>query len=281
MTQDYRGQKIALLTQHGKEQVIAPVLEPALGCSVQLVSHFDTDQLGTFTRDIPRPGSQLEAARRKARKGMELSGLPIGLASEGSFTPDPLTGLFPWNVELLVLIDELRGIEIVGMAQGEAQSGHLLAGDWEAVEDFARAEDFPAHQLVLRPQDQDAPRLHKGIADWDRLRSCFEDCKAQADNGLVFIETDLRAFANPTRMSRIGDAAADLLRRLQSRCPECDQPGYWVTERQAGLPCSACGEPTSIYRAEVWQCPACAHRAVVPRSDRTSVGPQHCQHCNP
>ena len=71
----YRGQTIALLTQHGKERVIAPALEPALGCHIQLVTGYDTDQLGTFTRDKPRPGSQLEAARRKVRIGMALSGL--------------------------------------------------------------------------------------------------------------------------------------------------------------------------------------------------------------
>jgi len=53
-----------------KERVIAPVLEPALGCQIELVDGFDTDQLGTFTRDIPRDGTQLEAARKKARIGM-------------------------------------------------------------------------------------------------------------------------------------------------------------------------------------------------------------------
>ena len=47
----YADQKIALLTQHGKERVIAPTLEPHLGCEVPLVTGFDTDQLGTFTRD--------------------------------------------------------------------------------------------------------------------------------------------------------------------------------------------------------------------------------------
>ena len=80
----YRGQSIALLTQHGKERVIAPALEPALDCRVQLVTGYDTDQLGTFTRDKPRPGTQLEAARRKARVGMTLSGLPVGLVLEAT-----------------------------------------------------------------------------------------------------------------------------------------------------------------------------------------------------
>ncbi len=45
----YAGQRLAFLTQHGKEAVIAPALEPALGCKVEHISDFDTDQLGTFT----------------------------------------------------------------------------------------------------------------------------------------------------------------------------------------------------------------------------------------
>ena len=91
----YSGRGVALLTQHGKERMIAPVLESALGCRVERVTGYDTDQLGTFTRDVPRAGTQIEAARKKARIGMELSGLSLGLASEGSFGPDPMGGCFP------------------------------------------------------------------------------------------------------------------------------------------------------------------------------------------
>ena len=80
----YADRRIALLTQHGKERVIAPALEPGLGCTIEHVSGFDTDLLGTFTRETARAGSQLDAARRKARKGMELSGLDAGLAAVGS-----------------------------------------------------------------------------------------------------------------------------------------------------------------------------------------------------
>ncbi len=134
---DYAGRPIALLTRHGKERVIAPALEPALGCRVELVTGYDTDRLGTFTREIPRAGSQLEAARRKARIGMELSGLSLGLASEGAFGPDPMAGLFPWNVEIVVFIDDEAGIEIVGRAQGPARHAHLSSGEWAAAEDLA------------------------------------------------------------------------------------------------------------------------------------------------
>lgn len=277
----WSDQRVALLTQHGKERVIAPVLEPALGCVVHHVDHFDTDQLGTFTRDVPRPGSQLEAARQKARTGMTLSGLPVGLASEGSFGPDPFTGMFPWNVEMLVWLDDRLGIEVVGMAQGPAQSGHLQTGDWSEVERFADEEGFPSHHLVIRPQDQDDPRLIKGITDWPALRTAFDACVNQASNRQVFLELDLRAFANPTRMTRIGEAAQDLLKRLQSACPACAKPGYWITQRTGGLPCKACKQPTKTYLSQEWACVSCGHQHSERRTDRLFAEPQHCEHCNP
>lgn len=277
----YQGRKVALLTQHGKEQVIAPALEPRLGCVVEHVTGFDTDQLGTFTRDVSRPGTQLEAARRKARKGIVLSGLSVGMASEGSFGPDPFSGMFPWNVELLIWIDDQMGLEVVGIAQGTARSGHLQTSDWGAIETFAVSEGFPQHQLVLRPNGQDDLRIYKGIADWARLKSCFLDCIAESSNRQVFVETDLRAFANPSRMQNIEQAARDLLQRLQSCCPACKTPGYWVTERQTGLPCAACGLPTSSYRNAVWTCLRCPHRSVQPRTDCDAADPKHCASCNP
>ena len=61
-----------LLTQHEKERVIAPVLEPGLGCSIELVTGFDTDQYGTFTRETPRNGTRLEAASRRQEKACSL-----------------------------------------------------------------------------------------------------------------------------------------------------------------------------------------------------------------
>lgn len=225
----WADQRVALLTQHGKERVIAPVLEPALGCVVHHVDHFDTDQLGTFTRDVPRPGSQLDAARDKARMGMTLSGLPVGLASEGSFGPDPFTGMFPWNVEMLVWLDDQLGIEVVGMAQGPAQSGHLQTAAWEVVERFAKEEDFP----------------------------------------------------NPTRMARIGEAAKDLLQRLQSTCPVCEAPGYWIAKHLGGLPCGVCKQATKTHISQEWACVRCDHRHTERRTDRLFAEPQHCEFCNP
>jgi hypothetical protein len=85
----YHHQRVSFLTQHGKETLVTPILEPALGCSIIHTDGYDTDLLGTFSRDIPREGRQLDTARRKARIGMTLAGSTIGIASEGSFMPIP------------------------------------------------------------------------------------------------------------------------------------------------------------------------------------------------
>ena len=58
---------------HGKEKVIAPEFKKKLDAKVFLVNDFNTDELGTFTRDIPRYGNQIDAARKKARIGIEIA----------------------------------------------------------------------------------------------------------------------------------------------------------------------------------------------------------------
>ena len=279
--QPYVDRRIAFLTQHCKERVVAPVLEASSGCRVERVAGYDTDQLGTFTRDIPRFGTQLDAARKKARIGMDLAGSPLGLASEGSFGPDPFAGMFSWNVEALIFIDDELGIEVCGMFQGPCGSEHLLAEDWPAVETFARQAGFPAQKLVLRPDGENDPRIRKGIDGWPGLRAAFAWTQRLSVSGKVFAEFDLRAHAHPGRMENIRRAAEDLAAKLDSPCPACGAPGYALVERVAGLPCADCGAPTREPRAEVWGCVRCAHRDTRERTDATVADPGRCDWCNP
>ena len=277
----YSGRPVALLTQHGKERVIAVALEPALGCRVERVTGYDTDLLGTFTRNIPRAGTQLEAARRKARLGMDLSGLPLGIASEGSFVPDPFTGMFPWNVEFMIWIDDERGLEIVGVAQGKTNCAHVLTANWQEAEAFARRAEFPEHHLVVRPEGENDPRIRKGIADWTDLQAAFAWALDQSESRCAFIETDMRAHANPTRMDNIRLAAEDLASKLSSFCPACGTPGFWIVEHLAGLPCEACGAPTHETCADVYGCCKCAHRVTRERTGAVHASAGRCDYCNP
>lgn len=277
----YFGRPVALLTQHGKEQVIAPVLAATPGCRVERIDGYDTDQLGTFSREIPRFGTQLEAARRKARLGMELSGLPLGVASEGAFGPDPVTALCAWNVEILLWLDDALDIEIVARAQGQATFAHVTATGWASVESFAHRMQFPGHHMVVRPGCADDPRIRKGIDTWVQLEAAFRHASAQSADGTVFIETDVRAHANPTRMSLIRVATEDLSRRLASRCPACATPGFAIIDYVRGLPCMDCALPTSEPVAERLGCVACDHRLERRCTGPASADPGRCDACNP
>ena len=100
----YTGRAAVLATKHDKLPLVAPPLA-AVGREVLAVA-VDTDRLGTFTGEIPRPGSPRDTAIAKARLAMAATGSSLGLASEGSIGPHPATPLLTVDVELLVLVDD-------------------------------------------------------------------------------------------------------------------------------------------------------------------------------
>lgn len=274
----YRGGTVALLTQHGKEAVIAPPLRERLGIALLRVEGYDTDRLGTFTRDVPRAGSQIEAARSKARLAMQLSGLPWGLGSEGSFGPDPVFGLSAWDSELLVWVDGERDLEITATASGpETNYRQGWIGDWSDARTFAAASGFPSHALVVSTAP-DAVPIAKGVCDEETLARMVAN--AVAREGRAWLETDMRAHVNPTRMAMIGRAAEQLAARLASPCPSCGAPGWWPGTSVPGRPCADCGQPTRLPVAQRWQCGRCGHEEQRPVGERTA-DPADCDHCNP
>jgi hypothetical protein len=277
----YAGRQVVLLTKHGKQDLLKDTFESDLGCSLLHTDAFDTDQLGTFTREVGRAGSQLEAARRKARIGMELTGVSIGIASEGSFGPDPYAGFFTWNTEILLWVDDELGIEVTGIANGPAQSIHREVKNLKELMDFAIEAKFPEHHLVLRPERQDHSQIYKNINDEQSLVKAFHSAKKFATNGLVFAENDLRAFCNPSRQEIIKNAAKDLIQKLCSKCPSCSAPGYWRVKRIPGLRCSFCSQKTRLPIAEVWQCQACDFENQNEINSEQFADPSQCDFCNP
>ncbi|MDZ4696239.1 MAG: DUF6671 family protein [Deltaproteobacteria bacterium] len=276
----YRGKRFSLLTQHGKERVMSPLFAESFGATLAVATGFDTDSLGSFTRDITRHGNQLEAARKKAEKGMDLLDLPCGIASEGSFGPAPF-GFFPWNIELVFLVDRARGIEIVGRAQGMARHLHEQVATRGALDAFAHRAGFPGHGLVVRPDGENDPRIRKGLVEWPLLHAAFDEALAQSSSCTVFIESDLRAHMNPTRMEMIRTATGNLIERMKSECPQCGAPGFWILEQIAGLPCRDCDLPTGEARAERWGCVAADHFEIREVGEGRLGDPSRCDRCNP
>ena len=147
----YKNAVAVLATMHGKERAIGPVLEQGLGLRVALAMGLDTDRFGTFSRDIERTGSQLDAARAKIAAGFEYAPYArVGLASEGSFGPHPYIPFLALGRELVLLIDRERGLELTGhYASPETNYGHAVVSDMEAATAFAERSKFPEHGLIV------------------------------------------------------------------------------------------------------------------------------------
>jgi hypothetical protein len=232
---NYEGRSVALVTLHDKQRVMAPLLSEDLGMDLVAIHDIDTDALGTFTRDIPRAGSQLESARRKARLAIE-RGHELGLGSEGAFLPGPF-GIGAFNLELVVFIDAETGLEVVGRATESGRHIHGLAATEDELAELGRLAGFPGHGLVLRPDDEHHPKLWKGLRTENDLHEAFAAVKRESHGGRVFIENDLRAHMNPTRMRTIASTTSGLVARLKTHCSACDSPNFGLERAVPGLPC--------------------------------------------
>lgn len=280
----WRGKEAVLATMHGKEKAIAPLVQRWLGLRVTVADGLNTDAFGTFTRDIARPGSPRDAARRKIDAAFAMMpGSKIGLASEGSFGPHPQLPYCALDREIVLLVDRERGYEVAGrFATPDTNYSHSVVIDLPTGIAFAERAGFPDHGVIVTGCRNGDPApaiaMFKNIATVEdliaALKAVLATCRA------AWIETDMRAHRNPRRMRAIKLATLDLIRRARSRCPNCGQPGYGVTDRIMGLPCAACGEPTSLARADVITCSACPQRAERAAA-RAAADPAFCGACNP
>lgn len=277
----FDGRKLVVATKHGKEKVIAPVLEKELGVSCFAAENFDTDAFGTFTGEIERVLNPLETARKKCLTAMERNGCDLGVASEGSFGPHPSFFWVNADDEMLIFIDRKNELEIVvrEISSETNFNGKQISSEKELL-DFAASADFPSHALILSPSKEHKSDLFKGITDAEKLKNIFHEIFEK--NHSAYVETDMRAMFNPSRMKVIEAAARKLAAKIRSRCPECQTPGFGVTEARQGLPCGLCGSPTNSTLAYVYVCQKCqfAKDEIFPHG-KTSEDPTYCDYCNP
>ncbi len=272
-----------LATMHRKEMAIAPIVEPALGVTLQVPANFNTDRFGTFTRDIDRMGNQLEAARHKAETAMNLTGATLALASEGSFGPHPAFPFVSCDCELVLLIDRQHDLEVMGqVVTPQTNYSHKVVSSLEAAQEFAHKIGFPQHGLVVitRPDTPSEAEIFKGIISPEALAEAVQS--ALSATGKAHLETDMRAHYNPTRMQAIAQAAQNLVEKLLHLCPRCDWPDFDVVETLVGLPCEWCGLPTAKVRSQIFGCKKCGFQQEVsfPEGNQTA-NPAECAYCNP
>lgn len=279
----YRGLTAAIATMHGKELVIRPVLECWFGIQLRVAPGVDTDALGTFTGEMPRAGTMLDAARAKARLAIEKTGADLGIGTEGAFGPDPLVPFFASGRELIVLIEAATGHEIAVHRQTKTNFEHVVASPGDTFQEFLDRIGFPQHAVVVRPQPSNGTSpIFKGLTDNGAIAAAVEAVAARSIEGGAIVQTDMRAYLNPTRMAAIKLTARWLALRTARCCPRCQKPGFGLVEVDRGLPCSECGSPTRLIRAEIHGCRSCDCRLRKrERPGRLRSDPMWCDYCNP
>lgn len=280
----YSGRFAALATMHGKEGVIAPLLRQRLGLRIFVPTAIDTDALGTFTGEIARPGDMLETAVQKARLGMKAMPARIGIASEGSYGPHPHIPLIPGGLELMVLVDDDRGIVVTEtLVEDRPCFEHCTARPGDDIAAFLARIGFPAQAVTVRANEAGkVPEIAKGIRDKRKLANAISLGASKSADGLALVQTDMRAHMNPTRMATIEKLADRFSTRLARLCPACDLPGFGRIGAGPGLACKWCGGTTIVTSGELMGCVECDHRKFKPRGDGLlEADPCHCPRCNP
>lgn len=277
----FQGRNLLIATKHEKEKVIAPILEKELGVKCHVSSELDTDELGTFTGEIERKGDPISTARNKCHRAMDLMDCDLAIASEGSFGSHPTIFFAPADDEFLLLIDKKNNIEIsVRELSLETNFNGSEIKTKEELQEFATKSNFPSHGLILRKSKEELEGITKGIIDEKLLYDTF--LNLIKNYGTAYIETDMRAMFNPSRMKVIEKATMKLVKKIKSVCPNCKTPGFGIVDRKVGLPCNQCRFPTKSTLSYLYNCQKCNYKKEeeFPNGKQTE-DPMYCDICNP
>jgi hypothetical protein len=277
----YANRRIGLATMHAKERAIAPAFRRVLGAEI-VVPPLDTDTLGTFSGEVPRPDALVETALLKAEMVFDvLPDVDSALASEGSYGPIERLPLTPGGVELLAFVDRKRGIRHVETMPTHRTSWRLqrfAAGDPERLLAL-KGMGFPEFGVfVVCSSDMSQPI--KGLSTVDEVIEAMDREAGRSTDGLAVLYSDMRAHRNPLRMKVLRAAGFKLAKRLQQLCPKCHAPGWGSIGSRRGLPCEVCGEATHWIDFEIDGCSVCGHVEPRPRKDGRRTAPRiSCRAC--
>ncbi|AGC78360.1 hypothetical protein LX97_02692 [Nonlabens dokdonensis] len=277
----FQGRKLVIATKHRKEEVIAPLLEEALQVKCFVNEGFDTDILGTFSGEVERKEDPISTARQKCLMAMEASDCDLGIASEGSFGAHPSAFFASADDEFLIFIDKKNNLEIVAreLSMETNFNGQEITSLKELIE-FAKEAQFPSHALILRRSKDDTTDIIKGITNDVQLQEAFEQLSTISNK--VYVETDMRAMHNPSRMKVIEAATKKIIKKIQTACPKCNMPGFDITEIKKGLPCDLCSQPTNSILSHLSMCKHCSFtKEEFYPNDKQTEDPMYCDFCNP
>jgi hypothetical protein len=274
----YNSKVVVMATKHDKARLVTEHFDEILSMRVQEVL-VDTDVLGTFSGEIERVGTPLETAVKKAHLGIEATGNPFAIASEGSIGPDPLLPFIKANIEIMVFVDQELGIRVHETFKSNEITAFTTTTLKKDLGAFLQKADFPNHAIIVKPHIGQG--TYKGIRDLRTLESAIRDAQDESSDGEAIIESDLRAMCSPSRQKNITAVALKLVQRLSRTCPECQTPGWGLQSFIRGVECSECGDfSEEAIKQEIMGCVKCEYTAPGAVINLT-LDPARCMSCNP
>jgi len=274
----YNSRLVVMPTKHDKAKLVSKYFNEILAMQVQEV-FVDTDVFGTFSGEIDRVGTPLETAVKKARVGIETTGNPFALASEGSVGPDPVFRFINANIETMVFVDDELDVQIHETIKSNEILAFTTTTTKNNLEEFLKKADFPNHALIVKPNNGQG--AIKGIRDLVELEEAIKKSRDASSDGEAIIESDLRAMCSPSRQKNISAVALELVQRLSKTCTDCQTPGWGLKSFIRGVECSECGEfSADAIKQEVLGCFNCENTALGAVINVT-LDPARCMSCNP
>lgn len=278
----FESKSFSVATKHKKEIVFSNVFS-SLGLFFVPAPQIDTDVLGTFTGETERKHSPLETAVQKVKLlASQFKDVDFIIANEGSFGPHPYIPFVTADSEVIVLFDTktetyfyLHNITTeTNFAEKEISSVHQL-------EDFLNEIQFPSHAVIVSATSDDGITLfEKAIQDADMLKASINRLLSISKNGLVKVQTDMRAHLNPSRMKFIKQCAVKFVEELKIVCPQCNYPQFKISRTERGLPCYNCNTPTQSVKNYYYECKNCNY-IQTKENEKEYEDPMYCEVCNP
>lgn len=278
------GETLGIASAHHKAQVIGPVVTSRLPLQdVVSISEIPTDELGTFSGEIPRTLPPGEAAKAKARMGFEASGIPLQVSTEASFYSHPQIMGLTIHEELVLLADFSKERYYWGIIRSlDTWGPQISLTDFNTAQDWLTAHHQKDHHwmIIPSPETQHSFPPQKALPSPEAVIQALQALNLNGDS--FQLVPDYRAHLHPGRMQIIEQATHQLVDTLLSICPVCNQPGFAIQSKLPGLPCKYCGSPTQRTMYQVRKCNVCGNetRETIPNQP-AEADPIDCEVCNP
>lgn len=278
----FKNKSFSVATKHKKEIVFSSVF-PQLGLNYAATPEIDTDVLGTFTGEVERKHSPLETALHKAKLlASKINNVDFIIANEGSFGPHPFIPFVASDSEV-ILMYEVKADKYFYFhdISSETNFSEKEITSFNQLHEFLKKVQFPSHALIVSAKLNDG-KMHyeKAIQDEAVLKATVNKLLAESENGLVKVQTDMRAHLNPSRMNFIKQCAQKFVEELKNTCPQCNYPQFKIRRTERGLPCYICNNPTQSIKNYIYQCINCNY-IETKNNQKEFEDPMYCEFCNP